>query len=75
MRFHALHAYAMGKRDVGSNAPTKVFLLEVIRGGRIRPRPHADGLTRGNPERCRRIGRLPNNEMRDCSGNPFSNTP
>lgn len=31
-----------------------------IRGGRIRPRPHADGLTEGILERCRRIGRLPN---------------
>ena len=25
------------------------------------PRPHADGLTKGNLERCRRVIRLPNN--------------
>ena len=57
MRLHAPHASAMGKRDAGSDAPAKASLLfteKVIRGGRIRPRPHADGLTRGNPERCRR---------------------
>lgn len=39
--------YAMGKRDVGSDAPTKdsLIIIEIVRGGRFRTRPHADGLT------------------------------
>lgn len=30
MRLHAPHAFAMGKRDVGSDAPTKVSLLSFL---------------------------------------------
>lgn len=30
MRLHAPHAFAMGKRDVGSDAPTRVSLLSYL---------------------------------------------
>lgn len=54
MRRHAPHALAMGKRDVGSDAPTKVSLLSFLIGkGSLRWKisygPHADGTDRGDP--------------------------
>ena len=45
---------AMGKRDAGSDAPAgesflffinSGFTQMIVRGGRFRTRPHADGLT------------------------------
>ncbi len=64
MRSHTPHAFlVMGKRDAGCDAPVKesffsIFLMgfEVV-NFRVNHTPMV--LTRGNPERCRRMARLP----------------